>query len=488
MFGFIKTVFKKKDKHDEIEFVKSEKLFRMPVQRVFSSQGFGTVVTGVPSDGEIAVGSEVEILGGKERQSAKIRGLQVFGQSINKAISGHRLALNLQGISVDSISRGYYIVEKNAYRQAKILSCKIEILKSFVHFVKNTLDLTVYIGTGRYTGKLIILDNKKQLAPGDSAFVQLRFQQSIPACIADRLILRDYSNQLLIGGGVVLKLSDEKPRGKRDIFIRNLSQLEKALADPKMLVLEIAKMPEISVVSKNLLRTELGLKPDVAKKYLEELHKEGALISAATGYLAADKFAQYKSALIAMLKKANESKPFRFWHNKAHFISQLRIPVDIGETVVKELVKEGKIEIKQNLIRLSNYEPKLNDAQKALAEKVLAEVAKGGAAPMLAHEFERDWKITDAEDILEYWAEKGELKQINQNFYVTPDVHQRAIEVAVELLREHPSFTVSEYRETLGTSRKFALPILLHLDNLGVTRLDESERVKGLKFDQFAKS
>ncbi len=334
---------------------------------------------------------------------------------------------------------------------------------------------------------MILLSEKKALNPGDSAFVQIRFNEAIPACVADKFILRDYSNKFLIGGGQILKLSDEKPRGKRQKFVEILHKLEESISCKKKIVAAMSEDEQTGVIKGKDLITEMGLKPEIIKSYLKILEEMKLIKPISNGFTGATRFEDYKEKLLNIIEIENKEKIFRHWHNKAHLLSRLGISSEIGETVLKDLVNLGKIEVKHSKVQLSRYEHNLSTEQKKLSEKVLKEVQTTGITPKQASEFERDWGITEAEDILEYWVLHGELVKINQNLFLTPDWHECAITAAVDLLSDHKSFTVSEYRETLGTSRKFAIPILSHLDDLGITRLDKSERIRGSKYENYSK-
>ena len=469
---------------DKLDIKDSIRVFRMPVQRVFSSVGFGSVVTGVPSDGEINIGDEIEILGTKGRTRGKIRGLQVFGQSVDYARFGHRLALNIQGVGTDKLERGDFIVASGAYSTAKIISAKIKILTNYQHKIKNTQKLTIYIGTNKIVGKIVFLSQVKFLVSGDEAYVQLRFESEIHSCVGDRLIIRDFSNQFLIGGGVVLKLSNNKPRGNKDLFAQNLNNVMEKLDNPVDFIASYIEDEENSIISIKRLIEEFGFKKDFASLVLNELIAHEKVMKEGSNYISTAYFANLSEMLIKVLIAENKGNPFRFWHSKAHVISRMKISGDIGETIVKYLLSKGKVQSKQGKLQLADYSLNLDEKQEKTLNQVLEKIIEGGAKPMLANEFERDLNIKAASDILENWVFRGEIMQINPLMFVRKDIEKLMRTIAIELLSSQESFTVAEFREGVGTTRKFALPMLGYLDKIGLTRLENSERIRGLKWNE----
>ncbi|MCK5344086.1 MAG: selenocysteine-specific translation elongation factor [Candidatus Heimdallarchaeota archaeon] len=472
---------------DKLDIKDSTRVFRMPIQRVFSSVGFGSVVTGVPSDGEINVGDEIEILGIKGRTKGKIRGLQVFGQSVDFARFGHRLALNIQGVGTDKLERGDFIVASGAYRTAKIISAKIKILQNYQHKIKNTQKLTIYIGTNKIIGKIIFLSQGKFLGQGDEAFVQLRFESEMHSCVGDRLIIRDFSNQFLIGGGIVLKLSNNKPHSKKELFVQNLSNVFEKLDNPVDFIASYIEDEENSIISIKRLIEEFGFKKDYANQILNELISHEKVMKEGSNYISTAYFASLSEVLIKVLIAENTEHPFRFWHSKAHVISRMRISSDIGETIVKYLLAKGKMQSKQGKLQLTDYSLNLDKTQEKTLNLVLEKIVEGDAKPVLANEFERDLNIKHASDILEYWVYRDEIVQINQLMFVRKDIEKLLKSSAIELLSNQESFTVAEFREAVGTTRKFALPMLGYLDSIGLTRLENSERIRGRKWNELVK-
>ncbi|MCD4656635.1 MAG: selenocysteine-specific translation elongation factor [Planctomycetes bacterium] len=475
------------DEIEKLDISDSARVFRMPVQRVFSSVGFGSVVTGVPSDGDINIGDEIEILGVKGRTKSKIRGLQVFGQNVDFARFGHRLALNVQGVGTDKLERGDFIVASGAYQTAKIFSAWIKILKNCQLKIKNTQNLSIYIGTNKIIGKVVFLSQTKFLGSGDEAFVQLRFESEIHSCVGDRLIIRDFSNQFLIGGGVVLKLSNNKPRGKKELFVQNLSNVMEKIDNPTDLIASYIADKENSIISIKRLIAEFGFKKDYAHQILNELIEQEKVMKDGSNYISTAYFTNLSEVFFKVMIAENKEHPFRYWHSKAHILSRMRISSDIGETIVKYLLANEKVQSKQGKLQLADYSLNLDGKQEKILNDVLEKIIKDRAKPTLTHEFERDMKIKNASDILEYWVYRDELVQINQSLFLRKDIVELMKSTAIDLLSNQESFSVAEFREGVGTTRKFAMPMLAYIDNLGLTRLENSVRIRGVKWDELVK-
>ncbi|MCL5982600.1 MAG: selenocysteine-specific translation elongation factor, partial [Firmicutes bacterium] len=197
---------------------------RLPVDRVFSMPGFGTIVTGTLMAGRIAVGMNVEIL--PLGRKARVRQLQVHGEAAVEAVAGQRAAVNLSGVEKEALERGSVLAMPGFLMAASVLDARLFLLAGTKKVLKNMSRVHVYLGTGRAVGRVVLLDCE-ELPPGGEALVQLRLEKELVAHRGDRYIIRSFSPMTTIGGGVVLEASTRRQKRFRPEVLEGLAELEK---------------------------------------------------------------------------------------------------------------------------------------------------------------------------------------------------------------------------------------------------------------------
>ncbi|WP_406242280.1 selenocysteine-specific translation elongation factor [Tissierella carlieri] len=187
---------------------------RLPVDRVFSISGFGTVVTGTLLSGQLKIGDEVQVFPGDKK--ARIRTLQVHDQDASIAYGGQRVAANLAGLKKEDIDRGDTIAPVNSMNDTMMLDVKIKLLKDIDRYIDNRTRLRLYIGTKEVLCRVVLLD-KEEIGPGDEAYAQLRLEEEVVAKRGDKFIIRFYSPMFTIGGGEIL---EPNPKRKKDLMTK----------------------------------------------------------------------------------------------------------------------------------------------------------------------------------------------------------------------------------------------------------------------------
>lgn len=220
----------------ELEDREADDIPRLPVDRVFSISGFGTVVTGTLLSGKFEIGDEVQIYPGDTL--GRIRNLQVHDKDSNIAYAGQRVAINLAGVKKDNLHRGSVIASVDSMKDTMMLDVKVKLLKSLDRTIENRIRLKLYIGTEEVLCRMVLLD-KDELHPGEEAYAQLRLEEKIVAKRGDRFILRFYSPMFTIGGGEILDPNPDKKKRFDDDSIEELMILE--TGSPKHILEEIIK-------------------------------------------------------------------------------------------------------------------------------------------------------------------------------------------------------------------------------------------------------
>ncbi len=436
-------------------------LFRLPIDRVFTLKGFGTVVTGTALAGTLPVESPVEILPSGRR--SRVRGLQCHGESIREARAGMRVAVNLPGIETEELRRGDVVTEPDRVRITTVLDVSLRLLGDAPP-VRSRQNVHLHVGTDETVARIIVYGGDK-IPPGGETFAQLRLAHPIVALAGDRFVIRRYSPLATMGGGVIL---DPTPRrrkradGVADLETFARGDLEASIT-VKVLRETFYGMPRHAI--HGWIR---GERPAIDQA-IAALIKQGVLIEAAGRLIHAEGRDRFRTRTLEALKRYHRDHPMKPGIPKEELRGRFR---GIEPRLFEELlgtVREAAVE--GGVVRSAGFKPKMNAADEATKTTVLGLFEAGGFQPPLRADVARSLKSSEqhAADILALLAREGTLVRMTDAVYLS----KNAADDMLRLLREHFSrqeeMTVAEFRDLLGTTRKFALPFLEYLDSTGVT-------------------
>jgi selenocysteine-specific elongation factor len=446
-----------------VELKSESGIFRLPVDRIFTLKGFGTVVTGTAVSGSIAVESNVEIL--PKGITSKVRGLQSHGKEIKKARAGQRVAINLQGVSKEDIQRGDVIAIPDKLRTAYSIDADIEILKNApIKHLKNRSLVHFHTGTTELIGRIIIYDNE-ELKPGGRAFCQLRFKEPVTVMTGDRYIIRRFSPLMTIGGGEILDVSPK--RRKREDRMKDLEVLEQGGLRDKLMVKIIqggangVTMAEISGWTK--------AEPPEIQREIAALVKSGSLLQAEGRIIsqkAIDSFTEKTVSTINTFHKDNPLKPGI--PKEALRAVHMGLDPKVFEALLR-LIKEVVIE--KDILRLDSFSISLSADKKTLKEDILKILENALFQPPSRDELAKSVSIKphEATELLKLMAAEKTLVRINDSLYISMNNHKNMMDRLSAFFSENPEMTVAEFRDTLKTTRKFAIPFLEYLDSNKIT-------------------
>ncbi len=446
-----------------VELKSESGIFRLPVDRIFTLKGFGTVVTGTAVSGSIAVESNVEIL--PKGITSKVRGLQSHGKEIKKARAGQRVAINLQGVSKEDIQRGDVIAIPDKLRTAYFIDADIEILKNApIKHLKNRSLVHFHTGTTELIGRIIIYDNE-ELKPGGRAFCQLRFKEPVTVMTGDRYIIRRFSPLMTIGGGEILDVSPK--RRKREDRMKDLEVLEQGGLRDKLMVKIIqggangVTMAEISGWTK--------AEPPEIQREIAALVKSGSLLQAEGRIIsrkAIDSFTEKTVSTINTFHKDNPLKPGI--PKEALRAVHMGLDPKVFEALLR-LIKEVVIE--KDILRLDSFSISLSADKKTLKEDILKILENAVFQPPSRDELAKSVSIKphEATELLKLMSAEKTLVRINDSLYISMNNHENMMDRLSAFFSGNPEMTVAEFRDTLKTTRKFAIPFLEYLDSNKIT-------------------
>ena len=466
---------------DEVVEKDTQTIPRLPIDRVFTLSGFGTIITGTLISGTISKDDVLEMYPiGKE---CKIRNIQVHGQDQERCFAGQRVAINLSNIKKKEIQRGCVIAPKNNMRNTDLLDVKLSVLPDSMRIVTNHERLHLYTGTSEILCRAVLLD-KTEIGPGESGLVQLRLEEEIALKRGDRFVVRFYSPMETIGGGVVLepnpsikKRFDEKAieelKRKESGSLADVMELHiKAHGDTMITMAELAKIMAHSV--------------EELQEYLEEL-REQELVH--IFQMKKDAYLWHRDSEFALRQKIEDTLrayhkkyPYRYGMKKAeiHMTYMKKVKTNVFDAYIDKMTENGVFGRKEEYLYLPDFEV-VKDAQYQKTEKLL-----GDAFEQAKYDFVRFSEINlgnipreTAEDILLLMMDEGKVVRINEEMFTMKYLMDDAKEKILEHLKGEEVITIAQVRDMFSTSRKSAKPILEYMDSIKVTKKTggESERV-----------
>jgi len=464
----------------EIEDRQVDDMPRLPIDRVFSVQGFGTVVTGTLLSGLINVGDEVEIF--PKNIIGRIRSLQVHGVNTETAYAGQRVAINLAGVKKDDIERGDVVAPVNSMKATNMLDVKVKAIDSIDRIIENRTRLRLYIGTKEVLTRIVLLD-REELNPGEEAYAQLRLEESVVAKRGDRFILRFYSPMFTIGGGEILEPNPAKKKRYDQKAIEELKIKEKGdLKDViEKIILDNSKaFPTIKEISKSTAMLEEKVMMDV-----NNLKEEGKVVlfnlTKDLHVIHMDYYNYIKSMILNHLEQYHKRFPLRIGVLKEEIRSKYLNNAKplVGEKLIDLLIKEGCIEQRNESLCLKGFEIKYDERQKRIKEDIIDIFRKASFSTPKKEELINKMAYVDEKEVEEVFGSlinSGEIIKLSEDIYLYKENIEKAIALLKEYLDENGFVTVAQFRDILNTNRKTALALLEYFDYLKITKRDGDKR------------
>ncbi len=466
---------------EEVEEKDINTIPRLPIDRVFTLSGFGTIVTGTLVSGTISKDDILEMYPvGKE---CKIRSIQVHGEDQKECLAGQRVAINLSNVKKSQVKRGCVLAPIDSMKNTDLLDVKLEILESSMRVLTNHTRLHLFTGTSEVLCRAVLLD-QEELGPGESGFVQLRLEEKLAVRRGDRFVVRFYSPMETIGGGVILEPNPKIKRRFREDVIEELKRKEsggltdivemhvKEHGDTLIPISELAKLTALSA--------------EEIKEAVAELKEEGRILEFALrkdSYLwHADESRGRLRELLKALEVYEKKRPYRYGMKKAQAQVEFfkKIKPAVFDKIIDYYISQGNLKRVDEFLCTPDYEVRKD----AIYEKVSASFLtawKEAGFDFLRYSEMAHPSVSDevADDILNILLEEKKAVKVFDEMYTLTEYMEEAGEKIKEHLEKDPVITIAQVRDMFGTSRKSAKPILEYMDSIKVTKKNgsESERV-----------
>lgn len=454
-------------------------VFRMPVDRVFTMQGFGTVIAGTVLSGQINVGDQVQIY--PEGFTSRVRGIQIHGEKTPQSQVGKRTALNLPELKKDDLRRGQTAAAPGSLTPTHRLDAQLYLLPNAGE-IKHRTRLRLHLGTDEIITRLTLLD-RERLLPGDTATVQFALEAPTVALPQDRFVVRTFSPLRTIGGGVILDANP--PRHKRfdEGTLSGLSRLEGDLLE--VVAQQLLQSATTPATAADLAATLGRNEEDVAEALGELVERDEAIIldprQRPPRHLHAQVWGDLRTRLTALLDAFYTRNPYRLWMPLSDLQAQAAklAPRPVVEAVMAELEREEILTRRGLHVRLAEHEIELSPAEQKLAEQLAKLYDQAGYVTPAESEAREQLAAapTVFAGVLTALVEQGILVRLSDK--VT--YHARHLKAMRDTVREQitkrGSLSVAELRDVTGVSRKYTLAIMEYFDATDFTRRDGDARV-----------
>lgn len=445
-------------------------VFRLPIDRVFTIKGFGTVVTGTLISGSVAPEQTVEIL--PHGLTTRVRNIQVHDTNVPSASAGQRTALNLHGIEKQAIQRGSVLSDPGVLRPTYMLDAALQLLADAERPLKNRARVRVYCGTAEVLARVVLLD-RAELRPGDDCYAQLRLEAPAVVMAGDRYIIRQYSPVITIGGGEVLAVHPAKHAGS-PARVAHLRTLHTGRLDDVVdgYVREAEFVPITARTIAGLLAVP---EPEIAAA-LQRLLDTGRAVNMADEGIAAlhaTHEAALSSRLLAELTQFHARNPLKSGMPKEELRKKLppSVTPSLFQRVLEAHVRRGDIQMQHDLVSRAEHQIQLSAEQQRIKAAVEELYRQNEARPPMRKDAldQVNGRASEVEAMIRVLLDDGTLVRVDTDLFYHRDALAAIVAKTIDFLRQHQEMSVGDFKTLIDVSRKYAVPLLAYLDSSGIT-------------------
>jgi len=454
-------------------------VLRMPIDRVFSIHGFGTVIAGTILSGEVRVGDALEIY--PEGLEVRVRGIQVHNEKKEYSSLGKRTAINLQDVKKELLRRGQCAAAPKSLKPTIRLDARLNLLKSYGQELRNRERIRLNIGTDEVIARLVLLE-KGSAQPGESSLAQFICEASTVALPGDRFVVRSFSPLMTIGGGIILEGAAEKHKREDSQVIEALKKLEGSLREfVEQIFIEAGCRPRRA----QDVAIRAGKNASEVKEAIEELQSQGKLVQVAAEqdgmYIHHGAYAKLSENLLSAAREYFETYPHRLFMPVADLRSHFLKMSDalVFKVVLEDLFRKKLLLKKEAGVGLVGHEAKFRPRDQEAADRIERIYRSARYESPLEEEVEKQLDLKPAlfKSIVGSLIQQGNLVRLSAKVTYHRDTVEAARTLVLNHLQKHKSIGIAELRDRLRISRKYGQAILEYFDRIGLTKRIEDRHV-----------
>ena len=461
-----------------------EGLFRLWIERGFGIKGFGTVASGIPTSGQIHKGDRLRLLPGG--QTGRVRGLEVYGEPSDVARAGECVAVNLADIAAENIDRGKVLCASETLEAVHMFEADLHLLGSVPRPLADYAEVHLHVGTGEAMAHVAMLEGRP-LESGESQLVQMRLVQPLPVAPGERFVIRAGMAKLAggtvttLGGGRVLSATNIRLRRNRPWTLASLTARRDALDSPPDWCGAVLKEAG-EAISAAELAGRAQMPASRVGELLETLTADGvAMRVASSGFVHRDVVTDAADRIRDSLTSFHDANPTRLGMGAGELTKAIEAPRGVFDLALAQLEAAGAVERAEKVIALAGRGLKLSDEDAALCEQIESTLREAHLAPPLPADLAGALRVTPdrLDKMVRLLGDRGRALRLDEKVIMHADAVEAARQVALDLFRAAGAFTTMDFREALGVSRKFAVPLLDYFDTVRWTVRSGNRRTPG---------
>jgi selenocysteine-specific elongation factor len=454
---------------------------RLPVDRVFTKKGFGTVITGTLASGSLDDGAELDLI--PKDRTVRVRKIQTHGRTVEKATAGNRTAVNLAGIDHDEVARGMLLAEKGVLLPTQAFDAVAEVLKSAERPLRSRQRVRVHVGSAEVLARVSILNELGEIAPGGSGFAQFRLESPVAVIFGERFVVRSYSPQTTIAGGKVLDVLPEKHRRKDLVGVEQfLDQLSGSEGNKNLLLFSLVKSRESKGIERAEIRGRTGWTEEILRSTVDASRQK--IMAADNSLVALDDLNVLKSMIADRIEAFHKREPLAAGIRLETLRKSLPTTAapPVMDLAITELMSEGRIEIDGDVVRLANRTQKLSPEESKTRDRLLSVYRSAKLEPQKLNDVLAGDSSLDqakARQVFQMLIDSGDVVKVTDEYYFSGEALKelRAKVSGFGKSSSDHTIDVAQFKELAGVSRKYAIPLLEYFDREKVTVRSGDKRV-----------
>lgn len=466
--------------------------FRLWVEDSFTIRGAGTVVTGIPTHGRIRPDDELRLL--PAGLAGHVRRMQVYGENATEGNAGECVAMNVPELDPEAARRGTVLCGTNSFEPVTMAEAELQILNSISGKIEDNAEVQLHVGTASVSARVAMLD-ETTMTGGQRQFVQLRLASPLPLVPGERFVVRANiagpggSGLTTIGGGQILGLSNTRLRRKKQWTLDLLAARRDAIRDPLRWCEQMVKESETPATIASLQKKCWSREEEITTA-LETLRADNRVLAAGV----ADGSSQFRwihretthktaERILAGMDAFHAANPQRTGISRAELVAQLKINPEVLQAAADWLLQAKQIERNGDLLARAGWNARVPDRDRTLCDQISAKLQQAGWTPPSLEELavtlkEPPPRVAAMAKLL---SERGMVTKLDDRIWMHRDALEAGKQIALKLFRRAPAFSTMDFRDALGVSRKFAVPLVDYLDKIRFTVRSGNNRTPGVE-------